>query len=151
MEPPVSPTRFSCFHASQFFVAALLFLVAAAVGCQQSTDSAPPASTSSTSPAVTDSANTSDDLVLKDQIVEASCGQCQFGMDGDGCDLAIRYQGQAWFVEGTSIDEHGNAHADDGFCNAIRMARVTGKLEGDRFLVESFELVDSTQEGDQRE
>lgn len=85
-------------------------------------------------------------LVLENQVVEASCGQCQFGMGGDGCDLAIRYQGQTWFVEGTSIDDHGDAHSDDGFCNAIRQARVTGKVEGDRFLVESFELVDTSGE-----
>jgi hypothetical protein len=25
----------------------------------------------------------------KSQIVEASCGQCQFGMEGHGCELAV--------------------------------------------------------------
>jgi hypothetical protein len=27
---------------------------------------------------------------LKPQIVEVSCGECQFGMKGKGCDIAIR-------------------------------------------------------------
>ena len=77
---------------------------------------------------------------LHDRTVEASCGQCQFGMPGDGCDLALRFDGQEYFVTGTSIDEHGDSHAADGFCNAIRRARVTGRVEGQRFLATAFEL-----------
>ncbi len=77
------------------------------------------------------------------RVVEASCGQCQFGMDGEGCDLAVRLaDGRAYFVEGTGIDDHGDAHGPDGFCNAIRPARVRGRVEGDRFVVRSFELID---------
>ena len=52
----------------------------------------------------------------KKQVVEAACGQCQFKMkDKKGCDLAVRIDGKSYFVEGTKIDEHGDAHADDGF------------------------------------
>jgi hypothetical protein len=51
----------------------------------------------------------------KSQIVEASCGQYQFGMEGKACDLAVRIDGKAYFVDGTSIDSHGDAHAADGF------------------------------------
>jgi hypothetical protein len=42
-------------------------------------------------------------------IVEASCGQCQFGMKGYACDLAVRIDGKPYFVDGTSIDSHGDA------------------------------------------
>ena len=56
----------------------------------------------------------------KIQIVEASCGQCQFGMKGHGCDLAVRIDGKSYFVEGSHIDKHGDAHAEDGFCSAVR-------------------------------
>jgi hypothetical protein len=38
----------------------------------------------------------------KSQIVEASCGQCQFGMEGHGCELAVRIDGKPYFVDGTS-------------------------------------------------
>jgi hypothetical protein len=31
----------------------------------------------------------------KPQIVEASCGQCQFGMEGHGCELAVRIDGKS--------------------------------------------------------
>ncbi|RYY65010.1 MAG: hypothetical protein EOO13_17720 [Chitinophagaceae bacterium] len=76
------------------------------------------------------------------QIVQASCGQCQFGMkDKKGCDLAVRINGVPYFVEGTSIDKHGDAHAKDGFCEAIRQAQVSGKIEGNRFIATSFVLL----------
>ena len=76
------------------------------------------------------------------QIVEASCGQCQFGMkDKKGCDLAVRINGVPYFVTGTSIDKYGDAHAEDGFCNAIRKAKVSGKVEGKNFVASSFTLL----------
>ena len=78
----------------------------------------------------------------KIQIVEASCGQCQFGMkEKKGCDLAVRIDGKAYFVKGTSIDEHGDAHSEDGFCEAIRKAEVQGKVDGAQFKVSYFKLV----------
>ncbi|AYN06393.1 MULTISPECIES: DUF6370 family protein [unclassified Flavobacterium] len=77
----------------------------------------------------------------KPQIVEAACGECQFGMKGNSCDLAIRIDGKPYFVDGTKIDEHGDAHAKDGFCNAIRKAAVTGKIENNRYKVTSFTLI----------
>jgi hypothetical protein len=77
----------------------------------------------------------------KSQIVETACGECQFGMKGNGCDLAVRIDGKAYFVDGTTIDQHGDAHAKDGFCNAIRKASVTGNVENNRFKTTSFTLV----------
>lgn len=78
---------------------------------------------------------------LKSQIVEVSCGECQFGMNGKGCDLAIRYEGKSYFVDGTKIDEHGDAHAKDGFCEAIRKAEVSGEIIDNRFKVTTFTLL----------
>lgn len=75
------------------------------------------------------------------ETVETSCGECQFKLDGKGCHLAVRVNGKAYFVEGTTIDEHGDAHADDGFCEAIRKAEVQGELVNDRFRVTYFRLL----------
>ena len=75
------------------------------------------------------------------RLVEASCGQCNFDLPGEGCDLAVRLDGEAYFVDGTDIDEHGDAHAADGLCNAIRTARVEGHVSGGRFQATSFELL----------
>jgi Family of unknown function (DUF6370) len=77
----------------------------------------------------------------KIQIVEASCGQCQFGMEGKSCDLAVRIDGEPYFVEGTSIDAHGDAHAKDGFCASIRKAEVIGTLKNNKFVVTYFKLL----------
>lgn len=78
----------------------------------------------------------------KKQIVEVACGQCQLKMkQKKGCDLAVRIDGKSYFVEGTKIDDHGDAHANDGFCNAIRKAEVIGDVKGDKFVVSYFKLL----------
>jgi hypothetical protein len=80
--------------------------------------------------------------VQKTQIVEASCGQCQFGMkDKKGCDLAVRIDGKAYFVEGTKLDSHGDAHAEDGFCSTIRKAEVVGEIKDNKFVATQFKLL----------
>ena len=76
-------------------------------------------------------------------LVETACGQCKFALKGKGCDLAIRTKGKAYFVDGTDIDSHGDAHAEDGFCNAIRKANVQGTFINNRFKATYFQLVDS--------
>lgn len=82
----------------------------------------------------------------KVQIAEASCGQCKFGLKGKGCNLAVRIDGKSYFVDGTSIDEHGDAHAEDGFCNAIRKAEVQGEVVNNRFKATYFKLVKDKKE-----
>ncbi|MEZ7497548.1 DUF6370 family protein [Flavobacterium sp. Arc3] len=77
----------------------------------------------------------------KSQIVEASCGQCQFGMKKKGCDLAVRIDGKSYFVDGTAIDSHGDAHANDGFCVTVRKAAVVGEIKNNRFVASSFKLL----------
>lgn len=74
-------------------------------------------------------------------VVEAACGQCQFEQPGSDCDLAVRFDGGAYFVDGTGIDDHGDAHAQDGFCNAVRLALVEGVVVGERFVASSFTLL----------
>ena len=73
--------------------------------------------------------------------LETSCGSCNFEMPGKDCFLAVRYEGKAYAVEGTSIDDHGDAHEEKGFCNAVRKAKVQGSLKGDKFVVTYFELL----------
>ena len=77
----------------------------------------------------------------KVQIVEAACGECRFKMEGNSCDLAVRIDGKSYFVDGTSIDSHGDAHAKDGFCNAIRRAEVQGEIVNNRFKATYFKLL----------
>lgn len=81
------------------------------------------------------------DPAKKLQVVETSCGECKFGLKGKSCDLAVRIEGKAYFVSGTSIDEHGDAHDKDGFCNAIRKAEVQGEVVKGKFVVSYFKLL----------
>ncbi len=81
------------------------------------------------------------DTHLVSQIVEASCGECQFKMEGRGCDLAVRIDGKPYFVDGAKIDDQGDAHSQHGMCNAIRKAKVTGEIKQGRFIASAFKLL----------
>ena len=76
--------------------------------------------------------------------VEAGCAMCQLGVPGGGCELAVRFDGATYLVDGSAIDDHGDAHAPDGLCNAVRRARVSGSVKGERLAATSFELLPST-------
>ncbi len=84
------------------------------------------------------------DTTEKILLVDASCGQCQFGLPGDDCDLAVRINNKAYFVDGTNIDNHGDAHAKDGFCNSVRKANVQGRVVNNRFVATYFQLLPET-------
>ena len=77
----------------------------------------------------------------KIQTVEAACGECRLGMPGISCDLAVRIDGKSYFVDGTNIDSHGDAHAKDGFCEAVRKAEVQGEIVNNRFKATYFKLL----------
>ncbi|MCT4700108.1 DUF6370 family protein [Tenacibaculum haliotis] len=77
-------------------------------------------------------------------IADASCGQCKFGLESqNGCDLAIKIDDKAYFVDGAHIDDFGDAHDKKiGFCNVVRKVEVTGKLENDRFKATALKIVE---------
>lgn len=77
----------------------------------------------------------------KIQIADVACGECKLGLPGKSCDLAVRINGKSYFVDGTKIDDHGDAHAKEGFCNAVSKAEVQGEIVGDRFVVTYFKLI----------
>ena len=81
------------------------------------------------------------DPTKKVLLVEASCGQCQFKMAGKGCTLAIRINGKSYFVDQANIDAFGDAHGEDGFCNAISKAKVQGEIVNNKFVATYFELI----------
>jgi len=78
------------------------------------------------------------------QIVELSCGQCQFGLTSEkGCDLAVRIDNKAYFVDGADIDDFGDAHDEEnGFCEVIRKGEVDGEIVDNRFKVSTIKMLD---------
>jgi len=64
---------------------------------------------------------------------------CNFGMKNKKrCNLAIQINNVAYDVEGTGIDDHGDSHAKEGFCNAIRVANVKGQIKKNTLVAESL-------------
>lgn len=78
------------------------------------------------------------------EVAELSCGQCKFGLESKaGCDLAVRIDNKAYFVEGFHIDDFGDAHdKTSGFCEVIRKGEVIGVIEEDTFIATSIHLID---------
>ena len=74
-------------------------------------------------------------------IVDASCAKCQFNKSDDECLLAVEINSEIYYVDGTTNDDHGDAHGSDGFCNVIRKAHVEGVIDGNKFLFEKFSLL----------
>jgi len=77
----------------------------------------------------------------KIQIAELSCGECKFKLKGKSCDLAVRINGKAYFLDGADIDAFGDAHGKMGFCNAIRKAEVQGTIVKNRFKATYIKLL----------
>ena len=76
------------------------------------------------------------------QKAEISCGQCHFGLTSkDGCDLAVKIDNKAYFVEGFGIDDFGDAHdKNTGFCEVVRTGTIKGSIKNDVFIASSIEL-----------
>jgi len=84
------------------------------------------------------------DPTKKTMLADVSCGTCQFGMEGSDCKLAVRIKNKAYYVDGASIDDFGDAHAKDGFCNAVRKAKVQGEVtDNNEFKVTGLQLIPS--------
>ncbi len=83
----------------------------------------------------------SPDPVKKVLAVEVSCGKCKLGLPGKTCDMAVRIDDKAYYVDGASIDDFGDAHAHDGFCNSIRKAEVQGEVVDNRFKLTYIKLL----------
>lgn len=78
--------------------------------------------------------------------VETSCGECNFKLPGDGCDVAVRLPqedgtSKAYFVDGVGISEYGHPHAENGFCMVLRKAEVQGEVVDGRFKASYFKLL----------
>lgn len=74
--------------------------------------------------------------------VDAACGQCQFKMPGKGCTLAIKIKEKVYFVDKAGIDDFGDAHSDEGFCNAVRKAKVQGVVKKGKFVPSYFKVLE---------
>ena len=78
---------------------------------------------------------------LTNQVVEAGCGWCQYGMMGNnGCYWTVKWEDELYVVQGELPKDHQN-HAPDGMCNVKRTAKVSGRLKSGQFYAKKFELL----------
>ena len=69
-----------------------------------------------------------------------SCGMCNF-MNGDNdCALAIKIGSKVLKVRGVGIDDHGDSHDSDGYCNVIKKTYVEGIVRNNTFLPTKMEV-----------
>jgi len=71
---------------------------------------------------------------------QASCGICMFDMQGKECALAVQVNDSTYYVKGAGIDDYGDAHAKEGFCNAIRDVIIQGEVVDATFQLTYFQL-----------
>ena len=63
-----------------------------------------------------------------------SCGMCNFLTDDNDCSLAVKIGSKVLKVRGVGIDDHGDSHASDGYCNVIKKKYVEGIVRNNLFL-----------------
>ena len=66
--------------------------------------------------------------------VLVSCGMCNFLTSDNDCSLAIKIGNKVLNVRGIGIDDHGDSHASDGYCNVIKKKYVEGVVRKNAFL-----------------
>ncbi len=84
------------------------------------------------------------DSTKKLLLVDVSCGECNFGMSGNSCDVAIFLNGKEYFVDGVGINDYGHPHAKEGFCMAVHKAEIQGEIVKDRFKATYFNRLEKT-------
>ena len=76
--------------------------------------------------------------------VISSCGKCNFGYKKRrGCSLTIKIEDTVYPVQGIKIHDHGDPHSEEGFCNSVRVAYVSGEIKKNVFYADSFTLIES--------
>ncbi len=75
--------------------------------------------------------------------VIASCNKCNLGKISDKkCSMGIRVKDKVYAVEGHSHNKK-EAHNQDGICNTLRVAYVSGQIKGEKFKSSDFVLINS--------
>ncbi len=72
---------------------------------------------------------------------DVSCGECNFDLEGNDCDLAVKIGDKAYYVDGVGIKDYGHPHDKNGFCVAVRKAELQGDIVDGRFKATYFNLL----------
>jgi|SaaInlStandDraft_1057018.scaffolds.fasta_scaffold09278_4 hypothetical protein len=79
---------------------------------------------------------------LPSRVLEASCGMCQFSQtEQKGCFINVKLEKKSFPVVGAPKLTMEEMHQPGGYCVTVRKVRVSGKVEHDRFMAFSWELL----------
>ena len=79
---------------------------------------------------------------LSDKVVETGCGMCIFKQpEYKSCKMAVKIGSKFYQLEGVKQKDLGDAHADMGYCKAMRKARVSGTVKNGKFYATKFEYL----------
>lgn len=74
-----------------------------------------------------------DTKLVTNEVMELACGACIYKMPGvEGCPLAIKLDGKPYLVKGAAWPNHD-------YCDRTCQGTVTGRLEGDTFVIATLE------------
>tara|TARA_S200000501_G_scaffold379024_1_gene446660 strand:+ start:47687 stop:48082 length:396 start_codon:yes stop_codon:yes gene_type:complete len=69
-----------------------------------------------------------------------SCGMCNFFTEDKTCAVSVKIGRDVFKVHGVDINDHGDSHAVNGYCNVIKRAYVNGKLKDKKLYAEKIEF-----------
>ncbi len=126
----------------------LAFICFSLVACSGDTPQTDNTNTDATAAANTDNpiseAENAPAIELSQKMVEASCGQCNFGLAGNSCDLAIRVDGKAYFEEiraGLVIQfKMGNKTSAEIFEIESKLENTTSKIIKGDWMTAQYHL-----------
>jgi len=72
--------------------------------------------------------------------VLVSCGMCNFLTSENDCSMAIKIGSDIYKVSEKNIDDHGDSHASDGYCNVIKKVYVEGNVKSNKFFPTKMEI-----------
>lgn len=78
---------------------------------------------------------------IENATVKIGCGRCQFHMEeAQGCPFAAEIDGQHYLIQGRVPEDH-QSHAQDGICNMVREAKVSGTVRDGKLITTQLDLL----------
>ena len=84
---------------------------------------------------------------VENLITDAGCGMCMFKKKNtEGCAMAVKIDNKIYTVEGIDKKHFGPMHSENGYCKALKKARITGEIRKEKFYATKFEYVNEKQQ-----
>ncbi len=124
---------------SLFFSAAMAFILVSCTSKSPDTAKPSPQTDAKSGPGaiIADVKSTVSSAAVATQTLEIGCAKCTYSLPGvAGCAAAVKVGGKAYAVSVPGFDSH-----KEGLCKGAKQAKVTGELQGDKFVASAIEIL----------